>query len=232
MASIVGSAQQTTVSLASEGTQRQVRLTRDGAVITMDWIDAAIVQGICHGAQTGTGTTPDTLNPVYGDALQDFYLYVPAGTVIRPLYIGVALEDTGSILAVDTLAAYSTNGDANPTGTGLTVYNYKTLASPATSCVATAVVTSTGTTHLGGTDFLEFWRPYAGLINDNGGSALAVNNDGESGPGGAHWSAKDYPSPVIGSAGTDCALSIFAGAQAGIGFITVVWAEYSAAQFA
>ncbi len=231
MATIVGTVEQTSVSRKSEGGTRQIRLMRDGAVLGMDWIQAAVMEGRVHGAQTGTGTTPDTMNPIYGDALQDFYVYVPAGTVIVPLDIQVSLEDGGTILAVDTLAGYSSNGDSNPTGTAITIYNYKTLASPATSCVATAVVTSTGTTHLGGTDFLEFWRPYAGVANDHA-TAQPVNMDGEAGPNGAHWSAKTRVAPVIGSAGTDCALSIFAGAQAGIGFITVIWAEYDASDFA
>jgi hypothetical protein len=232
MASIVGSAQQTSPTVAGEGSQRQVRLMRDGATVGMDWIQAAVAQGVVHTAGTGTGTSPTTLNPVYGDALQDFYLYVPAGTVIVPLFIGVALEDTGTILGIDTLAAYSSNGDGAVTGSALTVYNFKTLASPATACIATAVVTSGGTTHLAGTDFAEFWRPYAGLIPDHFASAATINIEAESGPNGAHWSAKDYPAPMVGSAGTDCALSVFAGAQAGIGFITVVWAEYPASQFA
>lgn len=232
MATIVAvSAQTTSVTRVTEGQTRQVRLMRDGAMVGMDWVQAAVAEGRVHGVNTGTGTAPTTLNPIFGDALQDLYIYVPAGTVIIPLDIQVAMEDTGTILPIDTLAGYSSNGDAAVTGTVLTVYNYKTLASPATSVTATGVVTSNGTTHEGGTDFLEFWRPYAGFANDHA-TAQPVNMEGEAGPNGAHWSAKDRVAPIVGTEGTDCALSIFAGAQAGIGFITAIWAEFPASAFA
>lgn len=230
MAGIFVKAAQTTPGSVSNTKETQLRGLLDGTVITMDQYQAYVAEGIVHGAQTGTGTTPDTLNPVYGDALQDFYLYIPAGTVIMPLQISIALEDTGTALAMDVLAAYSSNGDSAVTGTALTVYNYKTLASPSTNCTATAVVTSGGTTHEGGTDFLEFWRPYAGFGEDAFNGSTAHTGGGQYAPGGAHWSAKQFPAPLIGDSGTACALSIFAGTQAGIGFITVIWAEFTAAR--
>lgn len=233
MSASFGNAQQTSPTLVGEGDQRQIRLTRDGALVGMDWIQAAVMQGIVHTAGSGTGSTPVATNAAYAAGEPDLYLYVPAGTVVIPLSIMVCMEDTGTIDAGDCLAGYSSNGDGAVTGTALTIYNYKTLASPASSCTATGVVTSNGTTHLGGTDFAEFWRPWAsGRVPDHFAAAAAVNQVGDSGPNGAHWSAKNSPAPVVGSAGTDCALSVFASFQAGVGYVQIVWAEYAASLFA
>lgn len=225
MATIFAEARQTSPAIQSQGSDRQLRSMLDGGLITYDWIQAAIAEGIVHGVNTGTGTAPTTLNATYAAAEQDLYIYVPSGTKIIPLYIGIEFEDSGIAQVMDVVAGYSSNGDSAVTGTALTIYNYHTLASPATSCVATGVITAAGTTHLGGTDFLEFWRPYAGFAEDAfNGSTAWVN----SAVHGVHWSAKAFPAPIIGGSGTDCALSIYAAAQAGTGFITAVWAEFAA----
>ena len=228
MASIFGNAQVTAPTIAAAGADRQVRTWRDGSVVTVDWIQAAIAEGQVFGAQTGSGTAPTTFNATYAAAEQDLYIYVPAGTLIIPLYIGINFEDTGTALVLDVVAGYSNNGDSAVTGTAITAYNYKTAASPNTACTVTAVVTATGTTHLGGDDFLEFWRPTAGFAEDAfNGSTAWVNNRIH----GMFWSAKTFPAPVIGATGSAGALSIYAGAQAGIGFITAIWAEYPSTRF-
>jgi hypothetical protein len=227
MSNIFLNADQLSPPLAGEDRAIQARGFRDGSQISVDWLTALVAQGVVHTAGAGSGTTPDTFNPVYGDALQDFYLYVPAGTVIIPLQISISFEDTSTAAVMDVLAGYSSNGDSAVTGTALTIYNYRTLASPASVCTATAVVTAAGTTHLGGTDFAEFWRPYAGFGEDAFNGSTAPTGGGQYSVAGAHWSARQFVAPMIGSALTACALSIFAGATAGTGFIQVVWAELS-----
>ncbi len=202
---------------------------RDGGVITYDWIQAAVAEGRVHGVNTATGTTPDTFNATYAAGEQDLYVYVPAETLIIPLYIGIGFEDTGTAQVMDVLAGYSLNGDSSVTGTSETIYNYKTGSSVATSCTATSVITGSGTTHLGGTDFLEFWRPYMGFAEDAFNSSTSWGVDIFH---GVHWSAKQMPAPIIGSSGTDAALSIYAAAQGGTGFITAVWAEFPTSRFA
>ena len=228
MAAIYGSAQVTSPSIASAGAQRQIRVNLDGSVVTQDWIQAAIAEGQVFGAQTGSGTAPTTFNATYAAAEQDLYVAAPAGTVIIPLYIGINFEDSGTALVQDIVAGYSLNGDTAVTGTAITAYNYKSGASPNTGCTVTAVITSNGTTHLGGDDFVEFWRPTAGFAEDafNGSTAFVNTN-----MHGMFWSAKQMPAPHIGSSGTAGALSIYAGAQAGTGFITVVWAEFPSTRF-
>ena len=232
MATIIGQAQQTSVERVSEDEERIVRLCRDGAAVGVDWIDALVLEGLVHGVNTGTGTTPDTFNLTYTDARQDLYIFVPAGTVIIPLYIGVNFENTSTAIAADIIAGYSSNGDSSVAGSSLTIANFKTLASPVSSCTATAVVTSGGTTHLGGTDFLEFWRPYGGFIADAFGGSIANLGSGLGSPHYFNFSARKHVAPVIGSEGTGCALSIFASVTAGTGFLTAVWAELNASDVA
>ena len=235
MASIIADASQTTaITRVSEGDNRQVRALRDGALVSADWYLALVAEGRVFGVNMGTASTPITVNAAYADAEQDLYIYVPAGTVIIPLYIGLNFEDTGTAAAADIFAAYSSNGDAATTGgVDLTIMNYKTLASPNSACVATQVVTGAGTTHLGGTDFLEFWRPYAGFqIDAFAPTAVAWLGGGSDSMHGMFWTAKEKVPPVIGSTGTDCAMSIFMGVTACIGWATVVWAELRASAVA
>ncbi len=234
MAAIIADGSQTTaIQRVSEGANRQVRALRDGAMVSADWYTALVAEGRVHGVNMGTGTAPITMNPVYGDALQDLYMYIPAGTVVIPLYIGLNFEDTGTVLVTDILAGYSSNGDAAVTGGAeLIKYNYRTLASPPSAVTVTQVVTSNGSTHLGGTDFLEFWRPHAGFQIDAQNTTIAWLGGGSDSIHGMFWSAREKIAPVIGSAGTDCAMSIFMGTQAGIGFATVVWAELPASAVA
>lgn len=229
MATLYGVAGQQSPSIVADGATRAVRLDRSGAVITKDWVQAAIEEGRVYGVQTGSGTSPTTFNAAYAAGEQDLYIGVPAGTVIIPLQISLVYEDSGTALAQDVFAAYSNNGTLVATGTALTSYNFKTGDSNASNCSCDAVVTSTGVTHLGGDDFLEFWRPYGGFGEDAfNGSTGWVNNAMH----GAHWSAKTMPAPIIGSAGSTGALSVYMGSQAGIGFITVIWAEFPASRFA
>lgn len=234
MANIFAKAAQTTaISRGSEGNRiTQVRATRDGAAITMDWLQALVAEGRVHGVNTGTASDPDTFNDAYAAAEQDLYIFVPAGTLIVPIYMGIEFEDTAGANVLDVVASYSSNGDSAVTGDALTVYNYRTLASPASSVTATAVVTGTGTTGLGGTDFLEFWRPYAGFGEDAFNSSTAPTMGGQFGPNGASWSAKRFVPPFIGDADTACALNIWSsGAAAAKGFLTAIWVELPASAF-
>ena len=230
MASIFGDASQSSsVGRASEGAQKQLRVLRDGSLVSVDWMQALVMEGRVFGVNVGTGTGPTTFNAAYAVAEQDLYLYVPANTVIIPLLMSVAFEDTGTAIVMDVVAGYSLNGDSAVTGTALTIYNYKTGDSRDSGCTATSVITAAGTTHLGGDDFLEIWRPYAGFAEDAfNGSTAWVNQAVH----GARWSAKQEVAPIIGSVGTAGALSLYASATASTGFITLIWAELPASAFA
>ena len=90
-AELRGKAQQTsTVSRTSEGTERYVKLLRDGTLTTAAWIQCLILEGVGYAAFEGAFSTP----AVGGGAAAiididrpNFTLGVPDGTTILPFRI-------------------------------------------------------------------------------------------------------------------------------------------------
>ena len=229
MSAIFVSPSQNTIGtqLSADGGNVQAHALRDGSLLSVPWYIGLVAGGKVHGVQSGSATTPTTFNATYGAAEPDLYIYVPANTYIIPLMMAIQFEDTGTAQVMDVFAAYSSNGDSAVTGTALTAYNYKGDNTTATNCTCTGVVTSNGTTHLGGSNFMEFWRPYAGFAEDAfNGSTSWVNPAIH----GARWSALQEVPPLIGGDAAG-ALSIFASGQAATGFISCVWAEFSSSMF-
>lgn len=222
MAIIKAKGQQTSsVSVGSEGADVYVRAMRDGSLINMPWLTAKAIEGKVFAANTGLLTTPDTFNATIADAEQDMLVNVPTGTTIIPVYLQVNLEDTGTVLAVDVVAVASNVYDnTGLTSTVLTVMNMRTdKAAGGSQCTAHAVVTANATAVETG-NYVEFWRPMAGLAEDAfAGNTMPTNNQVSH----SRWSIGDaVVPPVIVGPGS---LSIFTGAQAGIGFITAIWVE-------
>jgi len=193
--------------------------TRDGGLITADWVMARSLEGRVFAADTATGTTPDTFNATYSAAEPDLYVYVPSGTLIIPIYIGVGFEDTGTAQVLDVFAIATSTGDSAVTGTAETINSLR-MDKPITSnCTATSVITAAGTAPEAG-NYVEFWRPYMGFGEDAfNGSTGWVNNAVH----GAHWAYNQMGvAPIITGGG---ALAIYASGQAATGFITAIWVE-------
>ncbi len=202
-----------------------LRGTRDGAMVTADWLTAMALEGRCFGCNTGTGTLPDTMNPG-SDATgvvateQDLYLPVPSGTTIIPVFIEVCLEDTGTTLAADIFAIASSTYDADTTEhSNPTVYNMRMDAPHTSAITAMAVISAGGTSPYSG-NYIEFWRGFAGIPAD----AFAGNTTPTSElTTRTAWSIKDsLVPPVIVGEGS---LSVYANTEAAIGFITCIWVE-------
>ena len=213
----------TGVSSVSRATEDQhsmdANMTRDGALVIQDWVMAKAREGRMFGVNSGVASTPVALNATYAAAEQDVYIYVPTGTTITPVYMSVAFEDTGTAQVLDVIAAISSTADAAVTATALTIKALRTDAPITSNCTASGVVTATGTdpTSAG---YFEFWRPYAGFGEDAfNGSTGWVNSNIH----GAKWSIRDAAvAPTIVGPGS---LSLYASAQAGTAFNTVVWIE-------
>ncbi len=209
--------------LTADGGYIAAQGTRDGAIFTADWILGLALEGRVFGANVGTGTTPVTVNATYAAAEPDLYVYVPNGTTILPLYLSVAFEDTGTAQVMDVVAVASSTGDSAVTGTPITAYNLKLGAANSSNCTVTSVVTSNGTSPLAGY-FLEFWRPYAGFAEDafNGSTGWVTPA-----VAGCSWSAAlvGVPPVIVGSTTAGSCLALYASAQAGIGWLTAIWAE-------
>jgi hypothetical protein len=197
--------------------------TRDGALFTAPYALKLAMEGLVYVVDTATGTTPDTFNATYAATEPDLHIHVPNLTTIIPLYIEVGFEDTGTAQVLDVVALASSTGDSACTGTSETITNLRTDGPNSSSCTATSVVTGSLTDPHAGS-YYEFWRPYMGFGEDafNGSTAATGTNIA-----GVKWSMADsgIPPIIVGDSTNGASLSIWASAQAGTGFITVVWAE-------
>ena len=197
-----------------------LRGTRDGAMITLDWMTAMAMQGRCFGVNYGTDTQAKTFNPAFANTDPDLYITVPSGTTIIPLFIQVNFEDTGTGEVVDVYAISSPTYDVGLSGTDLTssIYNMRMDKPFSSLCTATGTVTS-GTDPASGT-YVEFWRGNAGTPED----AFADNDTPVSELiTRTAWNVKDTHCPpvIVG----ESSLSVYASANAGVGFITSIWIE-------
>jgi len=197
-----------------------LRGTRDGAMISADWLTAMTLEGRVFGVNAGTATSPVTFNAAYAATEPDLLITVPSGTTIIPVLIQVNFEDTGTAAIVDCCAVATSVYDATTTDTDLTIYNMRMDAPNTSACAASNTITGTSAdTPLAG-NFVEFWRGVAGFAEDAfNGNATPTNELITR----TAWSVKDsLVPPVIVGQGS---LYVFASSQAGIGFITAIWVE-------
>ncbi len=196
-----------------------LRGTRDGSMISADWLTAMALEGRCFGANTGVDTSPDTFTAAYTAAKPDLLITVPAGTTIIPVFIQINMEDTGTAAIMDWMAVASSVYDAAYTGTDVTIYNMRMDAPRASLCTVGAVISAGGTTPLTG-NFIEFWRGTAGFAADafNGNTTPTSELITRTA-----WNVKDslVPPVIVG----ESSLNVYASCQAGLGFITVIWVE-------
>ncbi len=212
------------VSAVTRGTDddkwMNLRGTRDGAMISADWLTAMALEGRCFGVNSGTDTQAVTHNPVYAATEPDMLITVPSNTTIIPVMIQVNLEDTSTAAVLDIMAVATSVYDATTTDTDLTIYNMRMDAPNTSLCQAVATVTSTSAaTPLSG-NYIEFWRGAAGFAEDAfGGNATPTNELVTR----TAWNIKDslVPPVIVGQG----ALYIYISGTKGIGFITAIWVE-------
>ena len=196
-----------------------LRGTRDGSMITADWITAMALEGRCFGCNTGVDTTEDTFTAAYDATKPDMLITAPSGTTIIPVHIQVNFEDTGTVDIMDVMAVASSVYDIADTSDDLVIYNMRMDAPHASVCRAVAVVSAGGTSPLGG-NFVEFWRGIGGKAEDAFNGNDTPTNEMVT---RTAWSVKDsLGPPVIVGEGS---LNIYTSAQAGLGFITALWVE-------
>jgi len=212
------------VSAVTRGTDddkwMNLRGTRDGAMISADWLTAMAFEGRCYGVNSGTDTQAVTHNPVYAATEPDMLITVPSNTTIIPVMIQVNLEDTSTAAVLDIMAVATSVYDATTTDTDLTIYNMRMDAPNTSLCQVVATVTSTSAaTPLSG-NFIEFWRGVAGFAEDAFASNITPTNELIT---RASWNVKDslVPPVIVGEG----ALYIYMSGTKSIGFITAIWVE-------
>jgi hypothetical protein len=209
---------------ASDGHSGKLWTLRDGAAVNMDWYTALALEGRCFIVDTATGTTMDDLNDLWTTADPDLYLYVPKGLAVIPLYIELGFEDTSTAVVADiyALASNTEDADRSVTGTVETISCLRTDMPYATGCSAWSHVTACTEPAAG--NYFEFWRPYAGFIDDEFNDSIPWRVPQ---PHGISWSAKEATIPPIICDG-GC-VAVWASVTAGTGFITMIWAEVDSA---
>lgn len=213
--------QTSAIAVESEGSDVFIRAMRDGSLVTMPWLTAKVLEGKVFASNTGALSSPDTFSPTLDAAMPDLLILVPNGTTIIPVYLSVGFEDTGSQEALDVFAVASNVYDADSSSHETeTIMNMRTdKAANGSQCVAKAVVTSAGTTPESG-NYVEFWRPMAGIAEDAYNCQTMPTNNQVS---YSKWTIGDIVvPPIIVGQGS---LNVYCGAKAGLGFITAIWVE-------
>lgn len=133
-----------------EGVNNDAWSGRDGALVSMPWVDALVLEGRCFTFTVGTLSTAITGggNGTVLDLDQpEFLISVPAGTVIRPLKIAVQTNcpaaitdnDISQILVcIDRASAWNADG----TYTAETAYNMRTDNPRLCSCSCASAFTA------------------------------------------------------------------------------------------
>lgn len=211
------------VSLGTgDGTQVDVRGTRDGAMFTAPWLTALALEGRCFGINIGTGTTPVQSTTAWVATTPDLYIYVPPGTTLIPVFIEATWEDTDGAGIWDVVATASAIGDVSPGGNSLTIHNMRTDKPISSNCTAVSIASSLTTQYSG--NFIEFWRGTAGFAADAFNSATAQTSELST---RTAWNVKDAlcPPVIVGEGSLGVWITNAVGATGVTGWATIIWAE-------
>ncbi|KKL20729.1 hypothetical protein LCGC14_2452560, partial [marine sediment metagenome] len=179
--------------------------------------------GRAFGVNTGTGSTPDTFTPNALDVTKpDLAITVPSGTTIIPVLIEYAIEDLGGTEAALDVVAVASSAATQDTsgGDSLTIMNMRTDKPQGSLCTAASVLASSGVTPYTG-NYVEFFRGYAGDVNDKHASNTAQTIATAS---RYHWTAAQTMVPPILTGISQLCVWV-SGPGAVTGWITVIWIE-------
>ena len=210
-------AQEQNAGRTSDGTYPELRGDRSGIAFVGDAGLAYALNGEVFVANGGTATAQITFAGAYDADGPDFVIDVPDGTSIMPLLIHVQYEAVGTTLLLETFASISNSLGVVTTGTLVTPRNLRTSVSTPSGCTVNAAVDAAASTAQSGRIY-ELGRGGFELAE-----AMAATEDWAERRW--VWSAKESGVyPVIDGDGS---LFIHAASQAGTGFITVVYREFT-----
>jgi len=214
-----GFVQQDNISRASDGAPAGIRLTRDGAIVGIPWVQALCLEGRVFGAQEGSASTTIVGAGQFGAAAIDLdefdYLQtIPQTVVVIPVFYSVGYSVVGSVDETGMALVWGSGGII-ASGIALTPFNMKTGSSNTSSCTVVG-------------------------LGDDGGTAITlaglINHDITVGLTGAAASPQQFvPSwsvatasfaPVLeGLTGTGRQVAGFHPSQAGSGYVVSNWVE-------
>jgi len=216
MRSAVG---QTTVIRVKEDAARALRLTRDGAVVEIPWIQALGLEGKLFGAGPGATALGVAVGPFGAGALDmteiDYLQTIPATVAVLPVYIRVNLVAVGTVLESGFHAFWGAAGVIGANSVAVTPHNLRPGSSNASLCTVACLGDA------GGTAFVP-----AGLIAREV-TTMLTGIAASPQPFIPSWSAASagYFPPIEGATSPGRQIAIFVDGQAPSGYIHLVWGE-------
>lgn len=146
-----------------EGQLMAPALTRQGSLITQDWILQQILEGRGFTTQIGDAATlVDFVETAYDEDQPQFALRVPSGVTVIPLELHIALQDapgTDNLIVLST----TTNDIGDGTSTALTASPLRAGGSvpEASLCTPNSLYTGNATAATGLREFLRKVFPFA-----------------------------------------------------------------------
>jgi hypothetical protein len=195
----------------------KVQGTRDGAPFSADWVLARCLEGRVFVANAGTITSPITFGAgSMSETEHDLAIYVPSGTTIGILAVNIQMEAFGTSAIFECMAKVGTYTTANTGGTAITPRNLRTDSPFSSNCTIYSACTTTASTTLTGPEFFRDGRQVAKSLTTAAGVHVAQ-------PFKYSWvhKAAGYIPIVVGAG----ACAVYAAAQAGTGFISVMYVE-------
>ena len=192
--------------------------TRDGAIWTADWVLARCAEGRVFCANAGTVTTPITFGAgVIDEDEYDLHIAVPSGTTIGILSVAVVMEVVGTNAIMEVMAKTGT-GSTVGAGTAITPRNLRSDAPFTSLCTITSAATASSGVEITGAEFMRYVVAKTATVATTGQTIQDPSRR-------FVWNHKEagYIPIVVGATGAAC--GVFAGAQAGQGFITVIYVE-------
>ena len=213
MASIfVNAAERGSVSRSSEGTQLQLRGSRDGALFVADWYDAHAMEGRVFSANMGGVTTPLTFLITLANR-PDAWIRVPDGTMILPLSAHVVLEDyAGTDTEIDMRIAQNDIGNGTSSAATVGPVSMRTDAPVTSNCVARQLATGDATAE---TNPMTIWRAEVSTANAAGNDAAGFH----------HITRAEMGYPVLVGPST-WELFVAATTTQATGYVIMTWVEF------
>jgi hypothetical protein len=175
------------------------------------------MEGRCHVANIGIGTTGITSAGGWVATTPDVHFRVPNGITVLPIRISVTFDALTDDTDLEILALTADELDKTPTGgTAVNSYNLRTDNPHPTGVTIQSDVTAITDPDVAGT-VSEFWRVGAQI----GAAPVAAQNE-EGQPLTFEWFASKVVAPIIVGEGT---LNLWCGIGATNYFAQIVWVE-------
>ena len=145
-----GFVQQQSVDRASDGGAKGIRITRDGAVIEVPWLQALCLEGRMFGAQCGDASCDPVGEAPFGDTGVDLDEFdwlqvIPATVAVLPVYFAVGYLAIGAAGEAGLHLVWGAGGVLNAGSITVTPFNMRPSSGVVSACTIAASEDGGGT---------------------------------------------------------------------------------------